>query len=70
MFVAYVLMSNDRNWIWISFLCVCTREFYFIALNPLFKQEKRFEKSMKLCFCRELSAAAEGREDEREDYNR
>jgi hypothetical protein len=27
------------------FLCVCIREFYFIALNLLFKQEKRFERA-------------------------
>jgi hypothetical protein len=28
-----------------SLLCVCIREFYFIALNLLFKQEKRFERA-------------------------
>lgn len=58
-------MSNDRNWIWISFisalptpdLCVCIRGFYFIAPNLLFKQEKRFEISMKLCFLELFSAA-------------
>lgn len=47
MFLAYVLMSNDRNSIWISLLPpllplfkfssldVCIQGFYFIALNLL-----------------------------------
>lgn len=82
-------MSNDRNWIWISFLstpahprfsstflCVCIREFYFIALNLLFKQEKRFENLWNCVLLREklfflLFGLLDGREQNikaREDY--
>lgn len=66
-------ISNDRSLISFCLVYVCTREFYFIAPNLLFKQENDLKIYEIVFFLKLVRVSVAGRmkaERKEEDYNR